>query len=219
MRVSSVSCPGSDVSQRPKFSSKKSPDEQRRGCAPRGHQSDARFFNYGNYFIRLGGQSTSGFCSAEMWGRSRSQGLSPHRITQHAAPSSPLRPPVDVSLVSLCDLSHAHTSLFLVSGIEHADKGSGGPCAGASSFTRPRSPGVAGQTALVLSFSQPSRVLTCKYLGPFGRGSSREACGPVLGSLVSVGCVRRAQPCRRFLRMETCLALSQRGPRGRRRCA
>ena len=65
------------------------------------------------------------FCSAEMW--VRSQGLSPHRNTQ--PPPPPLHPPVGNSLVSLCDLSHAHTNLLRVSSIERADKGSGGPCA------------------------------------------------------------------------------------------
>ena len=118
-------------------------------------------------------------------------------LTETRSPLLPPSPPV----------SNAHTNPLRVSGIEHADKGSGGPCAGASSITRPRSPGVVGQAALVLLFSQPSRVLTWRYRGPFGRGSSREACGPMLGSLVSAGCVRRAQPCRRLLRMKTCNVL------------
>ena len=85
-----------------------------------------------------------------------------------------------------------------VSGIEHADEGCGGSCAGASSSTRPRSPGMASQVAFVLSFSQGLWVRTWRYWGPFGHGSSREACGPMLGSLVSAGSVRRAQPCNDF---------------------
>ena len=58
-----------------------------------------------------------------MW----SKRLFPHRNMQ--PPPSPLHPPLGVSLVSLCDLSHAQTNPLRVSGIEHADKGSGGPCA------------------------------------------------------------------------------------------
>ena len=61
--------------------------------------------------------------SAEMW----SKRLFPYRNMQ--PPPSPLHPPLGVSLVSLCDLSHAQTNPLRVSGIEHADKGSGGPCA------------------------------------------------------------------------------------------
>jgi len=110
-----------------------------------------------------------------MCGRVRVSGGS--RLATRAAPT-PLHPPLGASLGSLCSpFSLIHTPT---------------PACGvamnlAPALIHPRgrvTPGVAGQAA-VLSFSQPFRVLTWRQLGPFGRGSSREACGPMLGSMVS----------------------------------
>jgi len=71
----------------------------------------------------------------------------------------------------------------------------------APALVHPRGRDLQAWLARSLSLSRSHSPLDShlEVLGSFGRGSSREACGPVLDSLVSAGCIKWAQPYRQCL--------------------
>ena len=86
----------------------------------------------------------------------------------------------------------------------------GEPCAGASSSTRPRSPGLAGQAALVLSFSQPSEFSPGVTGGLLDAGPSARHVARCWVRWFLQAASGGHGPADRFVRMQTDLCASRR---------